>query len=219
MELKHQQKEFSQSITRASCSNQKNDIVYIDETSFHLWMSPGRLWIKQGMRVQLPDQRGQSITMIGALSIHHGLIHTEAFAGSQHCRHLSAIHYAAEGEVPRETHHSGHGQLEGAPFQDPEAPLRQHAFMAKYLPPQSCALNPIEQVWNVIKCEWKKTSYMVLDISKKKEEQIVAAVDRIQGIADGINQEKMIKWPVATTTPWPRRCRGTWCDQGKFLEK
>jgi DDE superfamily endonuclease len=60
----------------------ENDIVYIDETSFHLWMSPGRLWIKQGMRVQLPDQRGQSITMIGALSIHQGLINTEAFAGS-----------------------------------------------------------------------------------------------------------------------------------------
>ena len=65
--------------------------------------------------------------------------------------------------------------------------------MAKYLPPQSCALNPIEQVWNVIKCEWKKTSYMVLDVSKKKEEQIVAAVDRIQGIADHIDQEMMIR--------------------------
>ena len=66
-------------------------------------------------------------------------------------------------------------------------------FMAKYLPPQSCALNPIEQVWNVIKCEWKKTSYMVLDIAKKKEEQIAAAVQRIQGIADTIDQSMMIK--------------------------
>ncbi len=66
-------------------------------------------------------------------------------------------------------------------------------FIAKYLPPQSCALNPIEQVWNVIKTEWKKTSYMVLDVSKKKEEQITAAVNRIQGIADGINQEMMVK--------------------------
>ncbi len=32
--------------------------------------------------MQLPDQRGQSITMIGALSVHQGLIHTEAFAGT-----------------------------------------------------------------------------------------------------------------------------------------
>ena len=34
---------------------------------------------------------------------------------------------------------------------------------------------------------------MVLDISKKKEEQIVAAVNQIQGIADNINQEMMLK--------------------------
>ena len=68
-----------------------------------------------------------------------------------------------------------------------------HAFMAKYLPPQSCALNPIEQVWNIVKSKWKKTSYMVLDISKKKEEQIVAAVDRIQGIADSIDQQMMLR--------------------------
>lgn len=33
-----------------------------------------------------------------------------------------------------------------------------HAFIAKYLPPQSCALNPIEQMWIVFKCEWKKTT-------------------------------------------------------------
>ena len=157
----------------------ENDIVYIDETSFHLWMSPGRLWIKQGMRVQLPDQRGQSITMIGALSIHHGLIHTEAFAGSntvdtflpfimrlkEKCKERATIVVMDNLSV----HHS-----KALKFQ-----FDNHAFMAKYLPPQSCALNPIEQVWNVVKCEWKKTSYMVLDIAKKKEDQIKAAVDRI----------------------------------------
>jgi hypothetical protein len=34
------------------------------------------------MRVQLQDQRRHSINMIEALSIHRGLINTEAFAGS-----------------------------------------------------------------------------------------------------------------------------------------
>jgi hypothetical protein len=63
MELKHQQKEFSQQITKELMQKPENDIVYIDETSFHLWMYPGRLWIKQGMKMQLPDQRGQSITI------------------------------------------------------------------------------------------------------------------------------------------------------------
>jgi hypothetical protein len=60
----------------------ETDVVYIDETSFNLWVSPGRLLIKQGMRVQLPEQRGKSITMIGALSVHQGLIHTETFSGT-----------------------------------------------------------------------------------------------------------------------------------------
>ena len=59
--------------------------------------------------------------------------------------------------------------------------------MAKYLPPQSCALNPIEQVWNVVKGQWKKTSYMVMDVSQKKDDQIKAAVNQIQGIADTID--------------------------------
>ena len=34
---------------------------------------------------------------------------------------------------------------------------------------------------------------MVMDVSKKKEEQIKAAVNQIQGIADTINQAKMVR--------------------------
>ena len=47
---------------------------------------------------------------------------------------------------------------------------RPSYFVAKYLPPQSCALNPIEQVWNLVKQEWKRTSFMILDIATKKED-------------------------------------------------
>ncbi len=117
--------------------------------------------------------------MIGALSLHHGLIHTEAFAGSNtvdtflpfimrlkdKCKETPTIVVMDNLKV----HHS---KILKAHFDE------RH-FIAKYLPPQSCALNPIEQVWNVIKTEWKKTSYMVLEISKKKEDQIQAAVERI----------------------------------------
>ena len=56
--------------------------MYIDETTFHLWMQPGRLWIKQGMKVELPDTRGHSICVIGALSVRHGLLLTHVFQGS-----------------------------------------------------------------------------------------------------------------------------------------
>ena len=34
---------------------------------------------------------------------------------------------------------------------------------------------------------------MVLDVSKRKEEQIVAAVNRVQGIADAIDQAMMVR--------------------------
>ena len=54
-ELRHKQKEFSTTITRVIMSEPNTDIVYIDETTFHLWMSPPRVWIKPGMRVEMPD--------------------------------------------------------------------------------------------------------------------------------------------------------------------
>ena len=45
----------------------------------------------------------------------------------------------------------------------------------------------------MIKCEWKKTSYMFLDIAKKKDDQIKAPVERIQGIADTIDKRMMLQ--------------------------
>jgi hypothetical protein len=57
-ELRHKQKEFSSTITRVLMQEPHTDVVYIDETTFHLWMSPPRIWIKKGMRVEMPDQRG-----------------------------------------------------------------------------------------------------------------------------------------------------------------
>ena len=56
-----------------------------------------------------------------------------------------------------------------------------------FLPPQSCELNPIEKVWNIIKTRWRKTSYMILENNKKTDEKIVDAVDMIQGIAEGVD--------------------------------
>lgn len=51
----HQQKEFSQKITRTIMTEPATDVIYIDETTFHLWMQPARVWIKRGMKLQLPD--------------------------------------------------------------------------------------------------------------------------------------------------------------------
>jgi transposase len=44
--------------------------------------------------------------------------------------------------------------------------------MHQFLPPQSCELNPIEKVWNIVKSQWRRNSYRILDVAKKKEDQL-----------------------------------------------
>jgi hypothetical protein len=47
----HSQKEFSQRIIRVLMHVPLTDVIYIDETTFHLWMQPARVWIKRGIKV------------------------------------------------------------------------------------------------------------------------------------------------------------------------
>ncbi len=54
-QLRHKQKEFSTTIIRVLMSEPDRGIVHLDETTFHLWMSPPRVWIKPRMRVEMPD--------------------------------------------------------------------------------------------------------------------------------------------------------------------
>ena len=66
-------------------------------------------------------------------------------------------------------------------------------FMCQFLPPQSCELNPIERVWNLIKGQWRKNSFRILDISRKKEDQLIATVDAINEIAANLDKDLMRK--------------------------
>jgi transposase len=66
-------------------------------------------------------------------------------------------------------------------------------FMFQFLPPQSCELNPIERVWNLIKGQWRKNSYRILDIAKKKEDQLQATINAINGIAANMESDLMRK--------------------------
>ena len=79
-ELCSLQQRFSQEVLRLIMHEPDVEIVYIDETSFNIWQSPSRVWLKQGMRVELPNTRGASITMIGVVSTQRGLFHTHTFA-------------------------------------------------------------------------------------------------------------------------------------------
>ena len=62
-----------------------------------------------------------------------------------------------------------------------------------FLPPQSCELNPIEKALNIIKGQWRRTSFLMLDNNRKTDEKVDDAVRMIQGIAEGIDQEMMKK--------------------------
>ena len=49
-------------------------------------------------------------------------------------------------------------------------------FKQMFLPTQSCELNPIEKVWNIIKGRWRKRSFMILENNNKTQEKVNDAV-------------------------------------------
>lgn len=37
---------------------QNMNIVYVDETTFHLWLNPKKLWLKRSMTIPIQPNRG-----------------------------------------------------------------------------------------------------------------------------------------------------------------
>ncbi len=83
-----QQQEFSRNLA-SILMEQEKEVIYIDETTFNLWQTPGRVWFKDGMALDIAKNRGQSISLLGALSISRGIVHYSCFKGSnnQHTFH------------------------------------------------------------------------------------------------------------------------------------
>ena len=79
--ISDQQQLFSKALSRILIED-KEEVIYIDETSFHLWQQPSKCWVTRDMTLSLPTMRGKSLTMIGAISEKRGMIHYELFAGS-----------------------------------------------------------------------------------------------------------------------------------------
>ena len=80
--LKEKQLEFVQQIGDAIHGSYYDEIVYIDETTFHLWQKLSKCWVTSGMKLSLIKTRGPSITVIGAISKERGLVHFEVFVES-----------------------------------------------------------------------------------------------------------------------------------------
>jgi len=129
--------------------------------------------------------------MIGALSVQHGLLLTQVFVGSNtvdsflpFIKQLKRINPLQKRIVVMDNLSVHHSKIVKEEFDN-------KWFSCQFLPPQSCELNPIERVWNLIKCQWRKNSYRILDISRKKEDQLVATVDAINEIAANLDQDLM----------------------------
>jgi transposase len=131
--------------------------------------------------------------MIGALSVQHGLVLTQVFLGSNtvdsflpFIKALKRINPLQKRIVVMDNLSVHHSKIVKEEFDD-------KWFTCQFLPPQSCELNPIERVWNLIKGQWRRNSFRILDISRKKEDQLVATVDAINEIATNLNKDLMLK--------------------------
>lgn len=153
------------------------EIIYIDETSFNLWQQPQKMWIKPGMKVELPDTRGQSISMIGGLSIHRGLLHTTTFAGSNNTETFHRFVIGLKAKCLDGKCIIVMDNLSVHKSKTIKELFNDEAFRQVYLPPQSCNLNPIEKVWNIVKSQWRRTSYMILSKPTTTAEKISASVE------------------------------------------
>ena len=203
-DLCEQQQAFVRETMHTLMHQPEVEVVYIDETSFNLWQSPSRLWLKPGMKIELVNSRGVSISMIGGLSFKRGIVHATTFAGSNNSETFLRFILGLKEKCPGPTvvvmdNLSVHkSKLVKGVF--------DRRFQQVFLPPQSCNLNPIEKVWNLVKSNWRKVSHLVSGDSNTQRAN--AAVDRLQAIVEGQCPEKMKRVARSNYENMARSLRG-----------
>lgn len=66
--LIEKQFDFVQRLSSLIKESHYDEIIYLDETTFHLWHKVSRCWLRPGMKLSMLKYRGPSITVIGAIS-------------------------------------------------------------------------------------------------------------------------------------------------------
>lgn len=102
----------------------------------------------------LPDNRGSSLSLLGAISQQRGLVHFEVIVGSNNAitfsNFISRLKDKSKGpSVVIMDNLSVHKSKVVADLFDTDS------FKQLFLPPYSSPLNPIERLWAVIKRSWK----------------------------------------------------------------
>ena len=135
-----------------------DEIVYIDETTFHLWMKLSKCWLFPGMKLPMIKERGPSITVIGAISHERGLIHSEVFKENNtkelFLNFMIGLKEKCQGRrvvVVMDNLRIHHAKVLNDVY--------DHFFKEMFLPPYSSELNPIERLWSVLKRKWTQHLY------------------------------------------------------------
>lgn len=74
-------------------------LIYVDESTFHMWQVPNKSWVRDDTVLNMPSSRGKSVTIIGAISDRLGIVHFKVFHGSNNAEHFAAFTRELLGKV------------------------------------------------------------------------------------------------------------------------
>jgi len=142
-------------------------------------MVPTRAWVKANMTIKMPSSRGCSFSVIGAISERLGLVHAKVFKGSNDTNvffefiHEMVKKIKGEAVVYMDNYTVHHAKKVKEIF--------NVRIVQKFFPPYSCALNPIERLWNLLKQKWRrklieKPNGMTEEEMKKELEKILSEI-------------------------------------------
>ena len=133
---------------------QGKQIIYVDESSFHRWLVPSKTWVTRDMVVQMPSNRGSSITVIAGISEKQGLVHYLVVNGSNDATTFANFVHGLVRKVHGDAvvymdNYSVHYSKRVRDFFNDRVKQR-------FLPAYSCTMNPIEKLWLVVKEKWRR---------------------------------------------------------------
>jgi len=161
-ELKWKQYNYVREMVDLMQRRTYEEIIYIDETTFNLWQRVSKCWLQPGMKLSMLKFRGHSITLIGAISLERGLIHYEIFDESNNADRFGHFLTGLKNKCQNRL---------VAVVQDN---LRIHyskalqgtygvGFVRHMLPTYTCALNPIETLWALVKNKWRQNLFHITE--------------------------------------------------------
>ena len=112
-----------------------------------------RCWVCPGMKLQMVNDRGHSITVIGAISEKQGLVHYHVINENNNANHfetfLIGLKQKCQGKKVIIV-------LDNLRIHNAKKLLYicDQRFKVMYLPTYSSELNPIERLWSLLKRKW-----------------------------------------------------------------